>query len=182
MDNPLTSETAAHTKTLKHRHSEGLAEGHTENPCQSRTADQLPNPGDSQWWHCPQTVCPLFKDKKDTSTTSGRAHNRNSAVVLEMRGAPAQKCNLAEIWRKKFNYFCSMNHHKLKHCEINFWCQLPAWSVWGLWQTSSAFSPVNSYRMKENCNLKMSIPRCSMNQNLQISLGKVVSISLGVKC
>lgn len=73
-----------------------------------------------------------------------------------------------------------MNHHKLKHCEINFWCQLPAWSVWGLWQTSSAFFPINSYRMKENCNqIKISIPHCSMNQKLLISLGKAVSISLG---
>lgn len=96
-----------------------------------------------------------------------------------MRGALAQKSNLAEIWKKKFNYFCSMNHHKLKHCEINFRRQLPAWNVWGLQQTSSAFFLINSYRMEENCNLKISIPRCSMNQKLLISLGKVVSIPLG---
>lgn len=73
-----------------------------------------------------------------------------------------------------------MNHHKLKHCEINFWCQLPAWSVWGLWQTSSVFLPTNSYRMKKNCNqIKISIPHCSMNQKSLISLGKVVRTSLG---
>lgn len=63
MYNQLTSERAAHIKTVKHRRSKRLAECHTENLCQSRTLNQLPNPGDfSVAVLYPQTT-PLCKDK-----------------------------------------------------------------------------------------------------------------------
>lgn len=53
-----------HIRTVKHRHGKRVAEGHTENLCQSRTSNQLPNPGDfSAVVFYPQTT-PLCKDRK----------------------------------------------------------------------------------------------------------------------
>lgn len=72
-----------------------------------------------------------------------------------------------------------MNHHKLKHCETNFWCQLPAWSVWGLWQTSSAFLASKLLQKERKSQSQTFHPTLQYESGIADSLGKVVRVSLG---
>lgn len=98
------------------------------------------------------------------------------AVMLQV-GEPQQYCG---IWQKspEFSNFCGMNQLELTHCEISFWCQLPALTVWGF-RHSNIFQ-INLSRMKENINLRASIPRSTVNQNWLIPAGKAISTSLWI--